>query len=206
MNVLTTKPAYLWALGITAVLAVWALAAPAPESNPAVAEVQRELRPASSGESRPSISRTVAMAESSASSEIGSRTDITEAQVDIFADRRRPPTAETSTVPPALPAAPLELIGPPLPPPPPPLSVQFAGRFRTPDGRTVVYLRDGERTAAVKVGDIVSSGFQIVAMLGDGQRVLTQDDLDSRIAALRFLYPPLRHTEILTLPPEAAAP
>ena len=70
----------------------------------------------------------------------------------------------------------------------------------------MVYLRDGERIAVAKVGDVVSSGYQITALLGEGQRVLKSDDNAGRIVAVRFLHAPLRHTEILTLPPDAATP
>lgn len=201
----TTKPAYLWALGITMVLTVWALVAPAPQPAPAVAEMQREQHPASPAEAQSSLPRT-AKAESSASSIGGDHAEITAAQVDIFADRRSPPAADTSAASPAPPAAPPQLVGPPPPPPPPPLSIQFAGRFRAPDGRALVYLRDGERIAVAKVGDVVFSGYQLTALLGDGQRVLKPDDNAGRVVALRFVHPSFRHTEILTLPPEAAAP
>ena len=198
MSARTTKPAYLWALGITTVLTVWALVAPTPAPAPAVAEMQREPGP--------SISRGAAKAEPSASAIRGDHAEISAAQFDIFADRRRPAAADTSAAPLAPPTASLELVGPPLPPPPPPLNIQFAGRFRAPDGKAMVYLRDGERFVVAKVGDVVSSGYQITALLGEGQRVLKPDDNAGRVVALRFLYAPLRHTEILMLPPEAVAP
>jgi hypothetical protein len=206
VNVRIIKPAYVWALGITTLLTMWALVFPAREPMLIVAKVQRESRPASSSEPLTSVPSAAATVESSASSMRGDRAEIAAAQVDIFADRRRLPVADIPPALPSQPVAPQELVGPSLPPPPPLLNIQFAGRFRTPDGRAMVYLRDGERFVVAKVGDTVSSGYQITALLGDGQRVLKPDDNAERIAALRFQHAPSRHTEILMLPPEAAAP
>ena len=168
--------------------------------------MSREPQPARSGELRPSNPAVVVKADINASSPDVGHAEITRAEMDIFANRRPVPAGDAAAAPPPLPAAPVELIGPPLPPPPPPLNIQFAGRFRAPDGHALVYLRDGERFVVAKVGDVVSSGYQIMALLGDGQRVLKPDDNAGRIVALRFLYAPLRHTEIFTLPPEAGAP
>ncbi|MDR7335403.1 hypothetical protein [Roseateles asaccharophilus] len=86
------------------------------------------------------------------------------------------------------------------------MNVQFAGRFRAPEGRPVVYLRDGDRFLVAKVGDVVSSGYQLTALLGEGKHPLKPDDNASRIVALRFFHAPSRHTETLMLPPEVGAP
>jgi hypothetical protein len=201
----TTKPAYLWALGITTALTVWALVAPTPGPAPVVAEMQRGQPLADAIKLQQSISPASASSATRAASTDESPTEISPAQLDIFADRRHP-SVDAPAPPPVLPAAPVELVGPPLPPPPPALNVQYAGRFRTPDGRLLIYLRDGDKSVVAKIGDAVSSGYQIAALLGDGQKVLKVDDNASRVVALRFVYAPLRHTETLVLPPDAGAP
>lgn len=208
MNRLSSRPLYWWALGLTGLLTAWALLSPAPAPSPALQDVQRAPAnplPRAQGivpaDALPTS--TAVPAESPAPAPTGQ--GFVAATLDLFADRR--PAAPVALAP-AMPAvqAPPELAGPPPPTPPPPLNVQFAGRFRAPDGRWLVYLREGDRSFVAKPGELTASGYQLSALLGEGGRELKPADNAQRVVALRFVFGPQRHAEVLTLPPEAAAP
>ena len=208
MNRLRSRPLYWWALGLTGLLTAWALLSPAPAPSPAVQDLQRTpanplprasgLVPADPWPTSPAV-----LADTPASAPTGQ--GFVAATLDLFADRR--PAAPVALAP-AAPTVqtPPELVGPPPPAPPPPLNVQFAGRFRTPDGRWLVYLREGERSFVDQPGEVTASGYQLTALLGESSRELKPADNAQRVVALRFVFGPQRHAEVLTLPPEAAAP
>ena len=82
-------------------------------------------------------------------------------------------------------------------PPRPPASPRFAGRMRTPEGETLIYLRDGEQTILAKPGLALSSGYIVVSLLpapaASGAGAGT-------IVAVRLFHAASQHHEELRLP------
>lgn len=113
-------------------------------------------------------------------------------EVDLFSAASTP-SALAQPAPPPL-AVPSELVGPPVPPSPPPHNARFSGRFRTPQGETQIYLRDGAQNLVLaRPGTVLASGYVVEALVPD-------ERLPTEIGAVQLIYPPLRYRETLRVP------
>jgi hypothetical protein len=183
---MSVRASLRWALGVTTVMAVAALLlAPTVEQSPALApkvtsafKTHESRQPVAALGTVPAVREPMRMEA---------------ALVDLFA----PPRPPEPQVAPAAPSHVAPVVQPPTvqPPPaprPPPLP-RFAGRMRTPEGKTLIFLRDGDQTLVAVPGVVLPSGYQV-------QGVTAAASAPAAVATLRLFHAATQHHEDLPLP------
>lgn len=183
---------YRWALGITGALTVVALLMDEPMA-PAKPSQRSGALPHASGSSSDLTVRQAVAAVEPLRQELRSAGFESPAK-DLFAAVSQP------VAPPPAPPPVTQSSPPPPPPPPPAPTAVYAGRLNTPEGQTLVFLRDGSQTIVAQPGAVLNNGYVVEALVpapaatGSGRP-------SADIAAVQLLNTAREHRVTLPLPP-----
>lgn len=185
---------YRWALGITGMLTVAALLMDEPVT-PASPLPRSEASPRAWGSSSELPVRQAATSAVEPLRQELQSVGFEPPAKDLFAALAPPVTTPPAPVPLAAPASPL-----PAPSPPPAPTAVYAGRLNTPEGETLVFLRDGSQTIVAQPGAVLNNGYVVEALVPAPAATGASWPL-AGIAAVQLLNTAREHRVTLSLPP-----